>query len=128
MLLFLETISHWQQLTGLGADRTVLVGFSQSAIMSLESTQATLQPTQAAHTVISLAERFAEPIRRAPPDVRLHLIHGEQDGVVLPKWSIEAANQWRALGSSVTLDLVPCLGHSIDARSLGLVVIFLSQD
>lgn len=108
-------------------DNSLLLGFSLGAIMSLESTQASLQPTEAAQKVISLAGRFAEPVRRAPPNVRLHLIHGEQDGVVLPKWSIEAANQWRTLGSTVTLDLMPGLGHSIDARSLGLVVNYLAQ-
>jgi phospholipase/carboxylesterase len=52
----------------------------------------------------------------------LHLIHGEQDGVVQTKWSVEAASQWRALGSRVTLDLVPGLGHGIDARALRHVV------
>jgi phospholipase/carboxylesterase len=118
MALFLQAIQHWQGLTGIGPDRTVLVGFSQGAIMSLESTQASLEFTGAAHRVISLAGRFAEPVRRAPAHVRLHLIHGEQDGVVQTKWSVEAASQWRALGGTVTLDLVSGLGHGIDARAL----------
>ncbi len=128
MPLFLQTIQHWQDLTGIGPDRTVLVGFSQGAIMSLESTQASLQPAGAAHMVVSLAGRFAIPVRRAPAGVRLHLIHGEQDGVVQTKWSVEAASQWRALGSSVTLDLVPGLGHGIDARALRHVVDHLSRE
>ena len=127
MPVFMATIHHWQALTGLGADRTVLVGFSQGAIMCLESTQASLEPTEAAHKVISIAGRFAGPVRRAPPAVRLHLIHGEQDGVVLSKWSIEAASQWRALGSTVTLDLVPGLGHGIDGRALRQMVAYLSK-
>lgn len=128
MPLFLQTIQHWQDLTGIGPDRTVLVGFSQGAIMSLESTQASLQPAGAAHTVVSLAGRFARPVRRAPAGVRLHLIHGEQDGVVQTKWSVEAASQWRALGRRVTLDLVPGLGHGIDARALRHVVDHLSRE
>lgn len=128
MPLLLQTIQHWQDLTGIGPDRTVLVGFSQGAIMSLESTQASLQPAGAAHTVVSLAGRFAGPVRQAPADVRLHLIHGEQDGVVQTKWSVEAASQWRALGSSVTLNLVPGLGHGIDARALRHVVDHLSRE
>lgn len=128
MPVFVQTIQHWQGLTGLGADLTVLVGFSQGAIMALESTQASEHSTQAAHTVISLAGRFAEPVSRAPSDVRLHLIHGEQDGVVLTKWSVEAASQWQALGNAVTLDLVPGLSHSIDARALQHVMDHLSQE
>jgi phospholipase/carboxylesterase len=126
MPLFLRTIQHWQGVTGIGPDRTVLVGFSQGAIMSLESTQASLESTGAAHTVVSLAGRFAGAVRRAPADVRLHLIHGEQDGVVQTRWSVEAASQWRALGGTVTLDLVPGLGHGIDARALRHVVEYLS--
>ncbi|MFM8865879.1 MAG: esterase [Limnohabitans sp.] len=126
MPLFLQTIQHWQGVTGIGPDRTVLVGFSQGAIMSLESTQTSTQPIQAAHTVISLAGRFAGAVCRAPADVRLHLIHGEQDGVVQTRWSVEAASQWRALGGTVTLDLVPGLGHGIDARALRHVVEYLS--
>lgn len=118
MPLFLDAIRHWQGLYGIGPERTVLMGFSQGAIMSLESTQATLQPAQAAHTVIALAGRFAEAVRRAPSDVRIHLIHGESDGVVMSRWSIEADRQLRALGGQVTLDLVPGLGHGIDDRVL----------
>lgn len=128
MPLFLQTIHHWQGLTGLGADRTVLVGFSQGAIMSLESTQTTIPSNLVAHAVIALAGRFAKPVRHVPPDVRVHLIHGEQDGVVLPQWSIQASTEWSALGGDVTLDLVPDLGHGIDTQALGHVVKYLKQD
>lgn len=124
---FLETIRHWQGLTGLPADRTVLVGFSQGAIMSLASTQAALEPEPAAQTVIALAGRFAEPVRRAPPGVRIHLIHGDGDSVVMPRWSVEADEQLRALGGAVTLDLVPGLGHGIDARALRHVLEHLAR-
>lgn len=127
MPLFFDAIRHWQGLSGLGPERTVLLGFSQGAIMSLESTQATLRPEQAAHTVIALAGRFAEPVRRAVPDVRIHLIHGDSDAVVLPRWSIEADTQIRALGGHVTLDLVHGLGHGIDPRSLQFVLDHLRQ-
>ncbi len=58
----------------------------------------------AAYTVIALAGRFAEPVRRAVPDVRIHLIHGDSDPVVLPRWSIEADMQIRAQGGHVTLE------------------------
>lgn len=122
MPLFLQTIRHWQDQTGIGPDHTVLVGFSQGAIISLESTQASPGPDGPAHTIIALAGRFAVPVRRAPPNVRLHLIHGDQDDVVQTRWSVEAAEQWRALGGAVTLDVLPGLGHSIDDRALGHAV------
>lgn len=127
MPLFLEAIRHWQSQTGIGPDRTVLLGFSQGAIMSLESTQSALSPVPAAHTLIAVAGRFAEPVRRAPAGVRLHLIHGESDGVVLPRWSIEAEQQLRAQGAEVTLDLIPGLGHGIDARVMSRVLALMPQ-
>ena len=96
--------------------------------MSLESTQTTIPSNLVAHAVIALAGRFAKPVRHVPPDVRLHLIHGEQDGVVLPQWSIQASTEWSALGGDVTLDLVPDLGHGIDTQALGHVVKYLKQD
>lgn len=127
MPLFLQTIAHWQKVTGIGPERTVLVGFSQGAIMSLESTQTALAPTPPAQTVIAMAGRLAEVVQRAPAGVRFHLIHGDQDGVVMSRWSVEAERQLRALGGSVTLDVVPGLGHGIDGRVLGLVVKHLPQ-
>lgn len=118
MGLFLATVRHWQDQTGLGPAATVLVGFSQGAIMALESTQATSPRDAAAHTVVALAGRFAVPVRRAPPDVGFHLIHGDSDSVVLPRWSAEAAQQLHALGGRVTHDRVAGLGHGIDGRML----------
>jgi phospholipase/carboxylesterase len=123
MPAFLHAVAHWQQASGLGPDATVLVGFSQGAIMSLETTQVDAAP---AARVIALAGRFAQGVRRAPPGVRIHLVHGEQDGVVAARFSIEAAQALRALGGEATLDLLPGLGHGIDARALERVLGYLA--
>lgn len=131
MPLFMQAIAHWQAETGLGAERTVLVGFSQGAIMSLESTQvdsASTPPSPLAHTVIAMAGRFAGPVRRAPPGVQVHLIHGSSDGVVPTRCSVEAEQQLRALGAAVTLDIVPGLGHGIDGRALQHVLAYLPRE
>jgi phospholipase/carboxylesterase len=124
--LFAQTVHHWQQETGLAPEATVLVGFSQGAILSLESTQA--QPPVAAGGVIAVAGRFAQPPRRAPEALRFHLIHGEEDAVVPTRFSVEAQQELRALGGSVTLDLVPGLGHGIDSRALQLVLARLAAE
>jgi phospholipase/carboxylesterase len=126
MPLFLDAIRHWQDLSGIGPEGTVLLGFSQGAIMSLESTQATISEP-AANTVIALAGRFAEPVRQVPPEISIHLIHGDSDGVVMPQWSVEADKQIRALSGRVTLDLIPGMGHGIDERALRHVVDHLPQ-
>lgn len=126
MSVFVDTVAHWQSWSGIGPDRTVLLGFSQGAIMSLESTQTSTPLLPAARTVIAMAGRFAEPIRHAPAGVSFHLIHGDSDGVVAPQWSIQAEQQLRALGGSVTLDVVPGLGHGIDGRVLQCVIHYLN--
>ncbi|MBK6004711.1 esterase [Ramlibacter ginsenosidimutans] len=116
---FLQAIAHWQQAAGIAPEQTVLVGFSQGAILALESTQ--VQGPLAAGRVIALAGRFAQPVRRAPAGVQFHLIHGEADNVVPARFSVEAAAALQAHGAQVTLDLLPGLGHGIDARAVGLV-------
>ena len=37
MPTFIETVRYWQEKSGVGTDATALIGFSQGAIMSLES-------------------------------------------------------------------------------------------
>ena len=121
---FVQTIRHWQDVMGIDAQRTVLVGFSQGAIMSLEATQT---PELLAGKVIAMAGRFAQPVSQAPAGTQVHLIHGEQDGVVLPQWSVQAHQQIGALGGAVTLDLLPGLGHGIDDRALQLAIRHLAS-
>lgn len=117
---FLQAVAHWQQAAGIAPEQTVLVGFSQGAILALESTQ--VQGPVAASRVIALAGRFAEPVRRAPAGVHFHLVHGEADHVVPARYSADAAASLQAEGAQVTLDLLPGLGHGIDGRAAGLVL------
>ncbi|MEJ8859202.1 esterase [Variovorax robiniae] len=121
--LFRDTIARWQLASGLGADNTTLIGFSQGGIMALEATQA--GDTQAL-CVIALAGRFAQPVRRAPPDVRYHLIHGADDPVIRAAFSLEVAPVLQQLGAEVTLDVLPGLGHGIDMRVAKLVTGYLA--
>jgi phospholipase/carboxylesterase len=124
--LFVDVVAHWQSASGVGPAGTVLVGFSQGAILSLEATQ-TDRATGLAERVVALAGRFAVPARRAPLGVRYHLIHGTQDAVVPHSHSVAAAEALRALGGQATLDLLPGLGHGIDARALQLVSGYLAE-
>lgn len=122
MPAFIAAINGWQKEAGVDPGATTLVGFSQGAIMSLESTQVEAAP---ARRVVSIAGRFATPARSAAPGVRFHLIHGDQDGVVPAAHSGQAAVQLRELGAKVTIDLLPGLGHGIDARAARLVLDYL---
>ncbi len=113
---FQAAVRHWQALAQTDATHTTLLGFSQGAIMALESTQ---QPgTPLAGSVVAWAGRFARPPQHTPHHTAVHLIHGEQDPVIPPSHSLAAAQQLLALNSQVTLDTVPNLGHGVDARAL----------
>jgi len=110
---FAQAIATWQRQTGLDADWTTLVGFSQGAIMALEATQL---PQRVAGRVVAMAGRFAGPPQRTPERTRIHLLHGQADGVVPAQAAIEAHAQLTALHADVSLDLIAGLGHGIDAR------------
>jgi len=123
MPLFRQSVAYWQQRGGIDAAHTALVGFSQGAIMTLESTQDEAAPL--AGKAVALAGRFAELVRSVPGGLRYHLIHGAQDGVVAPQFARLAAEGIRVKGGSVTLDVLDGLGHSVDARVLRLLLAYL---
>lgn len=120
---FIDTVRAWQHESRIGPSATTLIGFSQGAIMALESTQ---QSEPIAGRVIALAGRFAQTPRVAPPQVALHLLHGEQDRVMPAALATDVAAQWRSLGGAATLDLFPGLGHGIDARVVRRVAEYLA--
>ena len=116
---FTQTVRHWQRQTGLDAVATALVGFSQGAIMALESTQ---QEPLVAGRVVAIAGRFAQPPRVAPAGTAVHLMHGEQDGVMPVGLAVDAERRLSALCAPVTLDRFTGLGHGIDARVVEAIV------
>ena len=120
MLAFIEKVSVWQRQTGVAAARTTLIGFSQGAIMALESTQQA-QP-QIARRVIAIAGRFAQPPRMAPAGTVVNLMHGEQDRVMPVGLAVEAEAQLRTLGARSTLERFAGLGHGIDGRVVNAIV------
>lgn len=122
---FVQTVQAWQAHTGLDASATALAGFSQGAIMALESTQ---QAPRLASRVVSMAGRFAQPPRVAPAGTALHFIHGAQDPVIAPACSVDAAERLRALGAEPQVHLLPGLGHGIDGRVLERLSTALAPD
>ena len=115
MPAFVERVRAWQRETGVGAPDTTLVGFSQGAIMALESTQLSCASSLAAR-VVAIAGRFAQPPRINPDHIAMHLIHGEQDQVMPIGLALAAEQGLRSLGATPTLDRLAGLGHDIDVR------------
>ena len=50
------------------------------------------------------------------------MIHGSADAVIDSDNSLAAARQLKALGATVTVDIVPRMTHGIDARMLSLAL------
>lgn len=113
MPAFLSTVASWQDNIGISPVATTLIGFSQGAIMALESTQQGATP---AARVMAIAGRFAQPPRIAPARTQFHLLHGEQDAGMPVQLSVDAQACLQGLGAASTLDLFPGLGHGIDNR------------
>jgi phospholipase/carboxylesterase len=118
---FVARIRQWQLETGLGAEATVLIGFSQGAIMALEATTHA-DADALAGRVVALSGRYAKLPEAAPAATTLFMIHGKTDPVMHYGYTVEAAQHLVALGGDVVADVVPGLGHAIDAEVLNLLV------
>lgn len=116
---FMQAVGQWQAACAIGSAGTTLVGFSQGAIMALESTQ--LDSPLAAR-VIALSGRFARPPSVAHGSVRTHLMRGDSDAVMPVRLAVDALAQLNGLGAVATLERFPGLGHGIDKRVVDAIV------
>jgi len=116
---FVTTVRQWQQNTGVTEQGTALIGFSQGAIMALESTQ---QGPVLAGRVVALSGRFAQRPQTAPTDTTLHLVHGKSDPVIHYGYTVAAAERLLELGADLTADVIPFLGHQINNAVADLVL------
>ena len=121
----LDAVAEWQRRTGVAAEATVLVGFSQGAIMAL----ATLARADApARTVVAIAGRLAEPPAQVAPATTVHVLHGEADPVMPIGLAEAAVARLAQLGARVSFDRFPGLGHGIsEALAAGLVARLLGD-
>ncbi|MDN8599234.1 esterase [Citrobacter enshiensis] len=115
MPVFVDTIRYWQQQSGVSAKATALIGFSQGAIMSLESVKA---HSGLASRVIAFNGRYASLPETATTATTVHLIHGGEDRVIELSHAVAAQTALLRAGGDVTLDIVEDLGHAIDDRSM----------
>jgi phospholipase/carboxylesterase len=118
---FVAEIRRWQQHCGLGPEATVLVGFSQGAMMALEAA-AQCGDGVLAGRVVALSGRYSELPESVPQETTLFLVHGKADPVIHYGFTVEAARHLLALGADVVADVIPFLGHEIDADVLELLV------
>jgi phospholipase/carboxylesterase len=118
---FAQTVRHWQQEAALGPEATVLIGFSQGAMMVLEAVSFAGDAVLAGR-VVALSGRYARLPDETPAQTTLFLVHGKADDVVPFGHTVEAASRLVELGADVVADVLPFVGHTIDDEVLGLVV------
>lgn len=96
---------------------SLLVGFSQGAIMSLHAVAAGLPVAG----VIALSGRLAGPV--APPAgwPPIKLLHGSADPMMPPAVAYATEGWLREAGASPSLTIFEGLGHSVDARTVEAV-------
>ncbi len=89
---------------------TVLGGFSQGAIMSLEYSVA---HDNMAGKVLAFSGRFARLPAKTPAFTTLHLLHGEEDNIMPVSHSLAALEKIDELHGHATLDIAPSVGHQL---------------
>ncbi|MEO1000252.1 MAG: dienelactone hydrolase family protein [Pseudomonadota bacterium] len=110
---------------GIAPARTVLMGFSQGTMMSLEVGPRRAEPLAG---IVGFSGRLIAPERLAaeaktrPPVL---LIHGDADEVVPPSSLPEAEKGLVAAGFDVTTHVSPGIGHGIAPDGLGRALGFL---
>jgi|SRR5450830_609436 len=89
---------------------TVLGGFSQGAIMSLEYSVA---HDGMVGSVLAFSGRSARLPTKAPTMSTVHLFHGQDDRVMPVSHSLAALERIEALHGHATLDIAPSVGHQM---------------
>jgi phospholipase/carboxylesterase len=116
---FLAAIAHWQSEAGVPAQATAIVGFAKGAMLALEATKSIPVP---AGRVLALAGRFEALPTEPAPETTVHLFHGKEDPVIPYAGTIDAAQRLLELGTDVTADVIPFLGHEVSGEMVALVL------
>ncbi len=107
---FEATLQAWQQNSGLGADRTALVAFGQSATLALEAVVAS---EAIAARLFAIAGRFAVLPEAMHLQTSLHWLHGKADEHMPYHAAVEAGYRLRELDADFSVDVFPDTGHAL---------------
>lgn len=110
----LPGLSAWlratQQRLGVGPAATALGGFSQGAILALETAKA---EDGIAGRVLAFSGRFVDLPSAAPRHTTLHFFHGGADPVIDARHSRLALEALATLQGDATLDVAEGVGHQL---------------
>lgn len=104
-------IEQLQQNSGLGPERTVVIGHGQGGLLALELARTPMAP---AAITVAYGARLASPLREGDwLSGSVHLIHGAFDSVVPAVHAQQAFRGMQALGVNASLDLLEDEAHGI---------------
>ncbi|HLL10945.1 MAG TPA: esterase [Rubrivivax sp.] len=106
----LDWVRHTQQRVGVGPAATAIAGFSQGAVLALETCRVS---DGLAGRVLSFSGRFAVVPEQAPRHTTVHLFHGGADLTTAAAHSRAALHRLAALKGDATLDIAEGVGHVV---------------
>ena len=119
----LTTLEPWvrqqQERLRVGPAATALGGFSQGAILALETAA---RFDGIAGRVLAFGGRFAVLPSAAPRHTTVHLFHGSDDVVIPAQGSRHALEHLAALRGDATLDIAEGIGHELHPALIARVL------
>jgi len=108
--VLIDWLKATQRRLGVGPAATALAGFSQGAILALETVKA---EDGIAGRVLAFSGRYVDLPSVAPRHTTLHLFHGGADPVIAASHSRMALAALGALDGDATLDIAEGVGHQL---------------
>tara|TARA_B110000008_G_scaffold71819_1_gene72866 strand:- start:130 stop:807 length:678 start_codon:yes stop_codon:yes gene_type:complete len=115
-------IKHWQNQLSISNDKTILIGFSQGSMVSLE-----IGTNNLFGGLLCYSGSYIKNNRPLTSKHKIMLIHGELDEVI-PIQSMEnAKSALENLGATVSSHISKNLGHSIDQEGINKGIEFIKK-
>lgn len=105
-----DWIRQTQDRLRVGPAATAIAGFSQGAILALETA---IAADGLAGRVLAFSGRFVQQPQAAPRHTTVHLFHGDADPVIPALLSSQALETLGLLQGDATLDIAEGVGHQI---------------
>ena len=114
-----SAVQDWQARSGVTAAATALIGVSQGAEMVLEASK---HAPMLASRVVTMGGRFTTLPDTPPAVTTIHFLHGKQDALVPYAYTVNAAHHLRDLGSDITAEVLPFIGHELHPDLIELAI------
>jgi phospholipase/carboxylesterase len=115
-------IKYWQNRLSLSDDKTILIGFSQGSMLSLE-----IGTDNLLGGLLCYSGSFIKKERPLTNNHKIMLIHGESDEVIPVESMLNAESILNDLGAKVESHISKNLGHSIDEDGINKGIEFIKR-